>query len=158
MGRPRGVDKTAVIVRLPDILLARLKSQIKREDTGLSDFVEAAVRARLDCGMIGHTHTEVHDNVKAASLLERFAGLGVTTAAQLEAQEPAANGTVIQVGNCPTEDVPRRNWVKFYAEMGEMEPAEAEYAFSQATAEVKLPSGFRRQPPAKQVQWLQVNA
>ena len=147
-------------MHLPDILLCRLKTELKRSGTGMTDFIEAAVRAKLYGGMVGHSvQTEMQANgaSKAQSLADRFAGLGVTTAAQLATHKPPASDTVIQVGNCPTEDVPQRDWVKFYREMGEMEPAEAEYAFSQATAGLRLPSGFRRQPPAKQVAWLQAN-
>ena len=144
---------------MPDILLARIKDDARKTKVGFSDWVESAARLKLDGSPAVQPRTEVHNNGKAASLLERFAGLGVTTANVLERAGPTIN-----VGNCPTEDVEpnpviqRRDWRKFYSDMMEMEPAEAEYAFSQATAEVKLPHGFRRQPPAKQVAWLQVNA
>lgn len=92
----------------------------------------------------------------AASLAARF---GLTTAATLEADPDAAKPAVFDVGNAPVEDVePSRNWLKFYQDMAEMEPSEAQYEFGRATAGVKLPTGFRKMQTAKQVQWLQNNA
>jgi hypothetical protein len=92
----------------------------------------------------------------AASLAARF---GLTTAATLETDPDAAKPAVFDVGNAPVEDVePSRNWMKFYQDMAEMEPSEAQYEFGRATAGVKLPTGFRKMQTAKQVQWLQNNA
>ena len=117
MSRPSGVEKEAVNVRLPQILVGRMRTACKAQGIAFTEFVEAAIRAKLDGSPAAPPRAEVHDKQngksKASELVERFGGLGVTTAAHL--QETAKINEAFDpvfVGNCPVEDVPRRNWVK----------------------------------------------
>ncbi len=159
------------VLRVSEILYGRVASAAKRADLSINEWLTVAVTEKLDgkeplpstdarsiVGFARGDSTQPVAKPKAQDLAARF---GITTAAQLSTQ-PSPPGEslppVVFVGNCPVEDiVPLRDWMKFYRELGEMEPSEAEYEFNQAVAGVKLPVGFRKMPAPKQVQWLSLN-
>ncbi len=164
MARPYGVGKKPVTVRLPTLLVGRLNSTVKAQHGSVTDFVESAIRAKLDADpespvALPSARPDVYAKPKAQELAARF---GITTAAHLEqVAKINAEFDPVFVGNCPVEDVineiPRQDWVKLFRELQDMEPAEAEYTFRGAVAGIKLPAGFAKMPASKQVQWLQAN-
>ncbi len=139
----------------------------KAEGATVTDWIDSAIRAKLDGPPATHELSPdavgyVKPRSKAQEIAGRFGGL-VTTAAQLEQNGSAAaeqrSAEPVFVGYCPVEDVsPKRDWLQFYRELAEMEPAEAGYAFDRGLSGLTLPSGFRRLPTPKQIQWLQANA
>jgi hypothetical protein len=156
MGRPKGTEKKALTVRLPELLIARISAAL---GTGtMTDWVETACREKLD-GPVGQPEMIMKPRslgltaaVEAARQTEAPVGRSIS-----KLLETAASGS--RLPEEPTEEQPaKRDWQKFLLELDEMEPEEAKVAQSEAFYGLKVPRDLLSRPNRpKLLRWLQVN-
>ncbi len=108
----------------------------------------------------------MHPKMQKLSAAELAAKFGVKTLATIEeveprllADDPAFVSPIASDYITPVQEhMPSRNWQNFFAEMKEMDPGEAAYAWHAAVEGIKLPPRFRDRPEQKQIAWLNANA
>lgn len=162
----------AFTARFPEVLYITMQNEVARRKASgepkisVQDWLLEAVREKLypesgpgqrnpveNSGTVILPHGKMGPKLTAAELAIKF---GIKTGATIEEVEPGLLGPEFANPGLTSEPErkPKRDWAKFYREMAEMEPSEAEYEFRNATESIKLPTGFRKMPANRQVAWL----